>query len=325
MREGGLALSEEQRTRIEAHHSRTLRDLAKDYDVDISDSQKQISLGMRIVSALGGLAFCAAVFFFFYRFWGLVSTPLQVALLATTPLLGLVAMEAIARRERTLYYTSLLGLVVLASFALNMAELGNIFNMEPTPNAFLAWAILALALAYSYRLWLALAAGLVSASIYFAAILMTVSGAYWGGDQCPENYLVAGLLILAVPLTLRHSRCVEFPAVYRAIGWLLVFLALLLLGNAGELSWLPLAKKTVQGLYQIAGFVAAGTAIWVGIRHRFSGTANLGSAFFAVYLFNRMFSWWWGWLPRYLFFFVLGVMAVLLLAVFRKIRLRVGV
>jgi hypothetical protein len=103
---------------------------------------------------------------------------------------------------------------------------------------------------------------------------------------------------------------------------LIVLLALLILGNEGQLTFLPLAKKTVQGIYQTGGFVAAAAATWVGVRRRYLECMNLGAAFFAVYLFNRLFVWWWDWMPKYIFFLIIGGIALALLAIFRKIRTR---
>ena len=321
-REGGLVLSPEQRTGMEAHLARVLQDLASHFDVDINESQKQISLGMRIISSLGGLALCAAVFFFFYRFWGGLSTPMQVAVLTAIPVAGLVAMEWAARRERILHYTSLIGLVVLAAFALDLIEFGNIFNIIPSPNGFLAWSLLAFVLAYAYRLRLPLAGGLVALAIYVAARITVAAGYYWAADQMPENYLAVGVAIVAFPFAVRHKRLADFVMVYQAVGLLMVFLSLLLLGNA-NLSWVPITGKAVQGTYQVAGFIAAGAAIWLGIRNRLPWSVNLGSAFFAIYIFNRMFSWWWDWMPKYIFFLILGAIAVALLAIFRRIRSRI--
>ena len=76
-----LVLPDEQRARLTRYHDETLRDLAREFDVDTTDAQKQMSWGMRIASFLGALALCAAVVLFFYRFWGLLSTPVQVAIL----------------------------------------------------------------------------------------------------------------------------------------------------------------------------------------------------------------------------------------------------
>lgn len=320
-REGVLVLSEDQRSGVDACHEKTLAELASRFDVDVSESQKQISLAMRIASALGGLALCAAVFLFFYRYWGLIGTPLQVVILISIPILGLFAAELVSRRERTFYYTSLIVLVVLAAFIMNLVVLGSIFNLAPSPYAFLVWGVLALILAYGYRLRLPLAGGLAALVIFVAAIMTTLGGGYW--DACverPEGFLPGALALLAIPLLLRHSRHPDFPTTYRVIGLLFVFIALLVLSNAGQLSYLPFGKQAAQGMYQLIGFGAAILAIWSGIRRRWLESVNLGSAFFALHLFNRMFSWWWDLLPKYLFFLIIGVIALVLLAVFRRLR-----
>jgi uncharacterized membrane protein len=320
-RDEALILSDEQRVRLDDHLDKTLGELAGRFDVDVSESQKQISLAMRIASALGGLALCAAVFLFFYRYWGLLSTPLQVGVLIAIPLLALIATELVSAKERTLYYTSLLALVAFASLILNLTVLGTIFNVAPTQNAFLAWGLFGLALAYGYRLRLELAAGLISLAIFVAASITALSGGFWvAGIERPETFLPGGLALLAIPLVLRHSKHPGFPAIYRLCGLLFVFLALLLLGNQGQLTFLPFTKKAVQGIYQMSGFGAAVIAIWAGVRNRLTESVNLGSAFFAIYLFNRLFVWWWDWMPKYLFFLIIGLIALVLLAVFRRLR-----
>src|SRR4029077_14622764 len=113
---------------------------------------EQLSLGMRIVATLGGLALCAALVLFFYRFWGIIPTAGQVALLIATPLVGLAVMHFTSRRERALYLTGVVGVVVFASFVLNLYVLGQVFNIISSPNAFLPWGALAMTLAYTYGL-----------------------------------------------------------------------------------------------------------------------------------------------------------------------------
>ena len=83
-KEGALTLDAAQRAGLEDHLQRTLAAMAERFDVDTTESQKQISWGMRIASTLGGLALCAALVLFFLRFWGFLSIPVQVALLAVT-------------------------------------------------------------------------------------------------------------------------------------------------------------------------------------------------------------------------------------------------
>ncbi len=321
IRDGVIALSGEQRAQLDAHFERSLADLAERFDVDMSESQKQISLGMRILSALGGLALCAALVLFFYRFWGAMTTPVRVSVLAGTPVIGLVATEIVARRERGRYFTGLLGLVVIASFVLNLVVSGSLFNVVLSPNAFLAWGLFALAVAYAYRLRLPLAAGLVSLLVFTAATATGWTGG-WSMDflRRPESLLPCGLLMAAVPLVVRHKKLTDFPNVYRILGLFFSFVALELMAHGGRVSFLPFSVSAVEALYRILGFLLAGFSIWLGIRNGWTSIVNLGSLFFAVYIFDRLFSSWWEWMPKYLFFLIIGLTAVVLLVVFRKLR-----
>ena len=320
-REGALTLDPGQRSALESHLQRTLASLAQQYDVDTSDSQKQISWGMRIVSTLGGAALCAAVVLFFLRFWGALGAVAQVALLAATPLLALAATEYAARRDRTMYYAWLLSLVAFGAFVLNLNALGSIFNLTPSYQALLPWGAFAFLLAYTYRLRLPLAAGLVCAVGYLAAALSS----WWGGNwqafaERPENFLLGGLILLAVPATRINRRHAEFNGLYRVFGLLTLFLAVLILSEAGALSYLPLGESTIRTMYQIAGFAAAGLAVWKGVRAGLTAVANLGAGFFALLLYLRFFHWWWDWMPGYLFFLIIAVVSAGLLAVFRRLR-----
>jgi uncharacterized membrane protein len=322
-REGALILSPEQRSALEHHLAGTLAELSRRFDVDATESQKQISWGLRIVSTLGGLAFCAAVFLFFYRFWGLLSTPAQVAVLALAPALAVAATHVAARKERTLYYAALLSMVAVASFILDLTALGQIFNLIARPAALLAWGAFALAIAYSYGLRLPLAAGLVCALGYVAASLAELNGAYWlSFVERWEQILLPGLLVAAVGLTTAHRARPEFPPVYRLIGLLAVFLSILSLSR-GEPSYLPIQPNRAKVLYEALGFVAAGGAVWLGIRRHWAGVVNLGATSFAIFLFSKYFDWWWEWMPKYVFFFVVGLTAVLLMVLFRKLRARI--
>ena len=320
-REQILVLTDEQRARLDPFLDRTLHELAHQYDVDISESQKQLSLGMKIVSALGGLALCAGVFLFFYRYWGFIPTAGQVALLIGTPLIGLAAMQFTAPRERTLYFTGLIGIVVFASFALNLYVLGQIFNLIPTPNAFLAWGALGLVLAYAYGLRLILALGLISLAVFFAATILSWTGAWWNeAYRRPELGVIGGGLIVIAPLLVQHRRHDNFPAIYRLIGPLIVFISLLGLWYNGGNSFLPFDPKWIERWYQFLAFAGSALTIWLGIRHNLTGTVNLGAAAFTIYLYIKFVDWWWDALPRYVFFFMLGAIAIGLLIAFRKLR-----
>ena len=318
--EGALVLLADVRRQLDAHHTALLRKLAAEYDVDTSKEQQQLSWGMRIASFLGSLALAAAVFFFFYRFWGALGTAAQVGILIAAPLLATFGVEFVARRERSLYFASLLALVALACFVLNLSMLGQIFTITPTQNAFLAWGLFGLILAYRYGLRLVLVAALTCLLGYLSATVGTWEGVYWlSFGERPENFLLGGIALLAVGL-IGWGQLSGFNAIYRVYGLLVLFITLLILSHWGAVSYLPLSNDVIQKSYQTLGFVIAGLTIWLGIRRHWSGVANLGSTFFVIFLYTKFFDWWWNWMPKYVFFLVIGLIAVLLLLVLQRLR-----
>src|SRR5262249_33705461 len=134
---GIVALPPEDRERLRQYHDETLRGLQRDYDVDATADQKQLSWGMRIASLVGALTLCAAIVLFLFRYWGLLSTSVQVSVLVAAPVVGVLGMEVAARRERTMYVAGILGLVAFGAFVLDLSMLGSIFNLTPSPRAFL--------------------------------------------------------------------------------------------------------------------------------------------------------------------------------------------
>jgi len=315
-----VALTEDQRQRLKQYHEDTHRGLAVQFDIETTETQKQMSWGMRIASFLGALALCASAFLFFYRFWGLLATPVQVAIVLAAPLLAVLGTEFAARRERTMYVAAIAGLVAFGCFVLNLVVLGAIFNINPSPKAFLPWAAFAFILAYAYGLRILLATAILSLSGWLSATMGTWSGCDWlSFGERPENFLPAGAVLLAISL-IPHSACRDFLPIYRIFSLLGIFLPILILANWGDVSYLMIDARRVESLYQIAGFVAAGVAIWLGIRRRLHEVTNVGCTFFVVYLYTKFFDWWWDWMPKYIFFFILGSIAVALLLLLKKLR-----
>jgi uncharacterized membrane protein len=320
-REGALVLGADQRARLEEHHRALLEDLSRRYDVDVSDAQRQMSLGMRITSFLGAVALAAAVYFFFYRFWGLLGTASQVTLLVAAPLAALAGTEVAARRERTLYVASLMATLAVACWVLNLNVLGAIFNITPSQHALLAWGTFAAMLAYGYGLRLQLAAALVCGIGWVAASLGVFTGITWGSFwQRPESVLLAGLACFAAPLFAATRRHDDFAPVYRIVGAASAFVAILTLAFFSGGSWLPLSRDTLEGIYQVIGFVLAAGAVWLGVRQGWIDLVRLGAAAFVVFLFAKFFDWWWDWMPKYVFFLILGAMALLILWLLRRLR-----
>jgi uncharacterized membrane protein len=94
----------------------------------------------------------------------------------------------------------------------------------------------------------------------------------------------------------------------------------LVLANWGQASYLNLDPDVIEGGYQVFGFVGSAAAIWLGARRHWPEVVNTGVIFFVIFLYTKFFDWWWEIMPKYLFFLVLGLTAVLLLFIMRRLR-----
>jgi len=318
--EGVLALSAEQRLRVAGHHCQLLSRFAHDFDIDRDQRASQLSLGMRIASLFGALALSASVFFLFYQFWGWLATTTQVVILIAAPLLMLGATVFVQRKDFSGYFAKLAALVTFACFVINIAMLGQIFNITPSDKALLPWAALAFLLAYACDLRLLLVAGILCMIAYVAARTGTWGGMYWlSFGKRPENFFPAAAILLAVPL-IRHRRFASFPPVYRIFGLLTIFLPVLVMGSWGESSYLDWDANFIESFYQVVGFASASLAVWIGVRKQWPEVINTGVTFFIIFLYTKIFDWWWQSMPKYQFFLVLGLVAVLFLMVLKRLR-----
>lgn len=291
------------------------------FEVDTNFSSKRLSLGMRITTFLGGAAFCAGIYYLFLRVWAYLDTPAQVAVLTLGTILAAWAADKAAKLERSLYYASLLGLVAFACFVVNLVVLGATFNITPSPNSFLVWGLFGMILAYGYGMRLLLLAGLLSLLGFLSMEAGTVCGIYWlDFGERPENFIMAGALLFSVPLVLKHPDKPGFPVFYRLVGLLSVLGAVLALAHWGDGSYLRWNTKTLEDGYQLLGFLASGLAIWHGIKREHSEETNIGAAFFAIFLYTKFYDWWWDWMPKYLFFLVVGALSVVLLFLMKRLR-----
>jgi uncharacterized membrane protein len=231
------------------------------------------------------------------------------------------ATFAIQRRDPTGYFTKLAAMVAFACFVLNIAMLGQIFNITPSDKALLPWAGLALLLAYACDLRLLLGDGILCLVAFIAARTGTWSGMYWlhFGER-PENFFPAAAAMFLVPQFVDHRRFHGFAVIYRVFGLLALFLPMLVLANWGDISYLDFDYSLVRGFYQILGFASTAGGIWLGIRRHWPEVVNTGVVFFVIFLYTKFYDWWWEIMPKYLFFLVIGLSAVLLLVVFKRLR-----
>jgi uncharacterized membrane protein len=320
-----LDLSPEQQKRFDDWSLAELTRLAQQFDVDTNLSQKRASWGMRIASTLGGIAICAAVVLFFMRYWGNFGTTLQVTIVMLVPLLALGGAEFASGRERTLYFTGLLALVAFASFVMNLAVIGSIFNINSTERALLAWSVFALLLAYRYGLRLLLAAGLLLLIGYIAATVTAQFGYRWFdfADR-PELVAFLALLIFIAQFAIEHRRHTGFPSVYRLVGAIVFYICVLSLAEWGTASYLRFDRENIERLYEFVGLVTSAAAIWLGIARHWNDLVNTSATVFVIFLFTRLYHWWWDWMPKYLFFATIGALGIALVVLFKRLRSRMA-
>src|SRR3989475_11802881 len=138
-REGVLTLTDDQRRAVKDHQRKLLAQYAQVFDIDRDTQSRQLSIGMRVASFLGALALAASVFFLFYQFWGLFPDAAQVGILLAAAFGPFGATFAIQGPAATGYFTKLAAMVAFACFVLDIAMLGQIFNITPSDKALLPW------------------------------------------------------------------------------------------------------------------------------------------------------------------------------------------
>ena len=323
-REGVFRLAADDRARIGGYHARLLERLAGIFDVDSTERQRRMSLGMRIASLIGAVTLSAAVVLFFYRVWGLLATPAQLAVLTVAPVALLGAVDLAARREKTLYVASILAITATAAFILDVTVVGVIFNMRPSPVAFALWGAFALVVAYSFGLRLLLAGGIAMSMLFLCMIAARAAGIDLGASIArPEPLLPAGALAFAASFLPANRRRAGFPETWRLAGSVAILLPLIFLSTwSGVFSYLPWPEGVVGAGYDVAGFVLGAAGVWFGIRAGWREVAQAATGFLLIFVFAKCFDWWWEWMPRYLFFLLLGGLAVAVLIVLGRLRSR---
>lgn len=320
-RDGILQLSEAQGLAVNAHHDALLAGYAVAFDIDTNAKAKQLSLGMRVASFLGALALAASVFFLFYQFWGMFRPATQVGILVLASFGTFAATMGIQGRDSSGYFTKLAAMVAFACFVLNIVMLGQIFDITPSDKALLPWAAYAFLLAYFCDLRLLLGAGILCLVAFISARTGTWGGMYWlDFGERPENFFPAAALLLVAPSLLHSRRFPDFAPVYRVFGLLTFLLPVLVLSNWGGGSYLRFDHKMIEDIYQLVGFVGSAAVIWLGARHNWPDVVNTGVTFFVIFLYTKFYDWWWDLMPKYLFFMVLGLTAVLILFILRRLR-----
>ena len=315
-----ISLETDSLKKIKNYHKTLIDRYALDFDIDTCTAKKQLSLGMKIVSFLAALGFGASIFFLFYQFWGDLSISTQLTILIATPILLLGLTIYLYRYEKTSYYSKIAALLSFSAFFLNITMIGEIYNITPSPNAFLVWAAFTITLAYALDARMLLGVGIISFSVFISARFGVYHGCYWldFGDR-PENFFPIAFALFAISF-LEQQKYFGFDTIYRISAMLLFFFPLLIVSNWGEISYIQMDKNNIEILYQIIGFISSAFAIFIGIKKGFNDMIYIANTFFVIFLYTKFYDWWWDMMPKYLFFLIIGLSGVIVLAVLKRVR-----
>jgi hypothetical protein len=293
---------------VTAHHDRLLRQFATEFDVDRGEAEKQMSIGMRLASLLGAAALTAAIVSFVYRIWGALPVAGQVALLTAAPILATAIMVVAGRIERTRYVSAIFAIVACAGLVLQTLMLGSLFNVRSSPHLLLVWALFAFAVSIPWRFGLPFAGGVMALVSYLAAFRLWVFRTPWTQFPGEAEPILAAAALVAVT-----SRWMprELAPWGRGAALIIAFGALLVL------SW-------DRAVYQVLAILAGPALIAAGLRQRWPDVVALAAMFTALFMLVRFVDWWWDWMPRYLFFLIIGGIALGSLWALRLARRRIA-
>jgi hypothetical protein len=165
--------------------------------------------------------------------------------------------------------------------------------------------------------------GILALAGFIAARVGSWSGMYWlSMGERPENFFLPALLTFAIPLLFNLRYYNGFAVIYRVFACLMFLIPVLVLSNWGYGSYFAGDADIIEGGYQLVGFIVSAGLIALGIRYQWTDVINTGNIFFVIFLYTKFFDWWWDIMPKYLFFLVIALSSLLLLFVYKRIRLQ---
>lgn len=322
-REGIAALDPQTSERVHAHHDAVLASLAALSNVDLTPAAAQLSVGMRIATLLGAAALSAAYGFFVASRWGTLELPQQLLLVVVPPVLLVLATHLAAARERSGYVASVLATVAVIALGTGLGVIGSLFNLPDSRNLLLAIGVFALVLAYFYRLGLPLLIGIGAFGGWLWSLAAIPLGLlYNDAFMYQEPMLLLGVLAMVLPTLL--PRPAGFAPIWRTAGVLACCSAMLALSLTARLSLLDglVDRPWIEGGYQLLAVIALPLLIVLGVRKEWRGVTIVAVVYFIFFLISRLGAWFWDYLPKWLFFLLVGVLAMLVLLLLRQIRAR---
>ena len=318
--DGAVQLSDAEQQAITVYHERLLEEFSLKHDADLTTSEYQLSWGMRIASTLGAIAFTLGVFMFFEYYWDTFATLTQVVLVTTAPALGWLLSEIVARAYKTPHYTLLAVLTAIACFAANLYVVGSIYNVTPTPYEVMAWGLFGLLLAFRHDLPLVGGPSLLAVMVSAGGLLTNHAGFAWPMEIIPEFYIVAGILCLLVPMILKWPAIERYRHVVFFVALLQTYFFLQWLMISPEDSLLPLTKSEAEWFYTVVTLIAGGLAVRHCIHVEWAAGTYLSALSLVMAMLQRYFDWFYDDLPNYVFFLLLGVIAIGVIVLLRRTR-----
>ena len=80
-------------------------------------------------------------------------------------------------------------------------------------------------------------------------------------------------------------------------------------------------RNALEAIYQLAGAIVFPWLIVNGVREGSKGITAVGTVFLSIFLLFRLHDWFWDYLPKWLFFLLVGGLAFGTLLLLRRLRL----
>ncbi len=308
---------------IRAHHDALLAAFVRQEDVDLSAAAAQLSIGMRIATVLGAAALSAAYGFFVASVWGGLTVAPQLLLVTFPPIIMAFLTDFASRRDASGYIASIMATVAVIAFWIDLVAIGSLFNLPDSRNILLVIGAFSFSLAYCYRLGLPLLGGIGMIGGWLWSLAAITRGLWWrDGINSMEPLLAMGVVCMVMPRLL--PRPASFAPIWRGTGALALAVALLALGQEPQANsaFQSVDRNVLEGIYQLAGAIVFSWLIVTGLRRESRSITIIGTAFLMMFLLFRLHAWFWNYLPKWLFFLLVGVLAVLVLLLLRQLRAR---